>query len=128
MANNELQNIRIKTINNISIPYSSNANSPYLVFETKAGVNGSKLISLDIAYDISNTATNYLFYFDIQGINIENNNFSPLSIQAGVFNFVPTGKEFILPPNSYVRIYAYNNNSSTTTNGSVSISVVWSDL
>ena len=123
-----ISNIRIKTINNISIPYTATATSPFLVFETKSGVNGSYLVSLSLAYDTSNTAVNYLFLFSFDGIDIENNNYSQLSTQAGVFDFVPTGVFFQLPANSYLRIYAYNSNSSNTTNGNISINAVWSDL
>ena len=118
-----LKNVVINNKLNISIPYNSSANSPFLVFQSNPKQYPMLIHSISLNYDISNTATNYVFYVEIDGITIDNNNYQQLSLNAQVFDFVPTGKAFKVPAGSLITIHAYNNGGATA-NGSISISIV----
>lgn len=120
---NILKNVVINNKLNISIPYTSSASSPFLVFQSNPNQFPMLIHSISLNYDVSNTATNYLFYIEIEGITIENNNYQQLSLNSQVFDFVPTGKAFKVPAGAIITIHAYNN-STNTTNGNISVSVV----
>ena len=100
------------TAPNVSIPstlkdQNGNTCSDYL------GSAPLLLHSLTISYG-SNFQADYSVYTKLPGLNIDNNSFNIPPASSSGFDYVPTGKKFLIPTSSTMDIYAYNSGGSST--------------
>lgn len=109
---------------NVSVASSATAIPNTSIPSTLTDGNGDKLSdylgpaplllhSIAITYT-STFQGSYSLYVKQPGLNIDNNKFSLPAASTSGFDYVPTGKAFLIPANSTLNIYAYNSGSATT--------------
>ena len=103
--------------------------SPFVVYNRRAvaGPYGARLASVSYSVDAI-FQSNFYWKSKIDGITTPSATFQPWDSTVSTFEEVPTGNPFLLKPGAGIAIYAYNANSSNTSNGIMSVSVVAADL
>lgn len=84
------------------------------------------LKSLYITYD-STFLSDYSLLVRLNGLNIDNNQFTLAPGGSSGFDFVPTGSAYFIPAGSKLEVFAYNSGSATT-NGTINILAVFNRL
>ena len=133
---NVIKNSLIIPVFNYSIPYT-NTTSPiqndsnniielYKKGMSQLGNIPLLLKSLFISYD-STFAQYYSMQVDLNGLNIDNNMFTPPPAGSSGFDYVPTGAAYFITAGSKLRIFAYNSGGATT-NGTINVLAVFDRL
>lgn len=109
----------------ISATQTTAPNKPQFTFI--ADQTGDLVFSIALNYDISNTQPNYSFFIDSDALSIDNgtpngNGYMLMPVSGG-YNPIPEGTAIKFPPNSYIKIYAYNS-GSTAVDGAFSVSIL----
>ena len=84
------------------------------------------LHSLAITYS-STFRQYYSLYTKLHGLNIDNNSFGVPADSTSGFDYVPTGKTYLIPSSSYLDVYAYNSGGATSA-GSFNILAIFQKL
>lgn len=75
----------------------------------------SPLLLHSIAIQASSSfLSSYSILVQLNGLNIDNNNFNLLPSSSSGFDYVPTGKSYKIPAGSRLDVYAYNSTEATT--------------
>lgn len=124
---NILNNARISNKFNISIPYTQTTASNTPIYTFQGDSRGNTIYSIAFNYDTTNTQPNYSFLYTIDGVDVDSgtpnsNNYSLFSASGG-YNPIPEGIGIPLGANGTIKIYSYMS-GSTSTNGSISISIL----
>ncbi|MEM3423827.1 MAG: hypothetical protein QXE51_04615 [Nitrososphaeria archaeon] len=83
--------------------------------------------SIFISYN-STFAANYALLLQLEGLNIDNNNFFTPPTGSSGYDFVPTGKSYFIPAGATLRIWAYNTVSTNNVNGVFNVLAVFDKL
>lgn len=126
-----VRNSKVDTDFNIAVSYTQTT-EPSLPSNTNGGKNPqgfmtgsfpSLLRSLQITGDSTFTAK-FSFKVMLEGLNIDNNVFQLAAAGSSGTEFVPTGTAYLIPPNSTLKVYAYNSGGATT-NGTMNVFAVF---
>lgn len=112
----------------VSHTYTSQQ-SPQVVYGPNAigGNYGALLASVSLSVDAV-FQTNYQWQFQVTGVTGPTTPFQDFDPTVNVFDIVPSGKFFYMKPGANIQINAYNATSGNTTDGIMSVYVVWNIL
>ena len=114
---------------NTSVPIINDSNNIIEQYKTGLSELGNiplLLKSLFISYD-STFAQYYSLQVDLNGLNIDNNQFTVPPAGSSGFDYVPTASAYFIPAGSKLRIFAYNSGGATT-NGTINVLAVFDRL
>lgn len=131
-----IKNSLIIPVFKFSVPYTNTTvpilnDSNNIIEQYKSGLSylGNVpllLKSLFISYD-STFAQYYSMQVDLNGLNIDNNQFTIPPAGSSGFDYVATGTSYPIPAGSKLRIFAYNSGGATT-NGTINVLAVFDRL
>jgi hypothetical protein len=133
---NVIKNSLIVPVFKFSVPYTNNTtpilnDTNNIVEQYKSGLSYLGNIpllakSVFLSYD-STFAQYYSLYIELNGLNIDNNEFTPPPAASSGYDYVPTGASYFVPAGSKLRVFAYNSGGATT-NGTLNILAVFDRL
>lgn len=131
LTRSALPNVKAVPKITVTVPHTYNSvSNSFTVFDRIiAQTYGATLATLSISVDAI-FQTNYYWFPGISGVMDSSTSldFQPFDQTVNVFDAVPTAKSFLLPPGASVTIKAYNNVSTNTQDGHVSVYATYSQL
>ena len=120
---NVIRNALVIQRYNINVNYTSTSVPNTSIPTTLSDQNGNSvsaylgqapllLHSLAFTYG-SSFQSNFALYVKLKGLNIDNNQFNNPASGTNGFDYVPTGKKFLIPANQTLDVYSYMNGSAT---------------
>jgi hypothetical protein len=112
-------NVLVSNNNTVAHTVTAPPSSPLITFNT--GSYPTLLHSLNLAFD-STFIASYSYYVLLEGLNIYQNGY--LVPVSSTYEYVPSGKSYLIPAGSTLKVYAYMS-GSTTTDGHISVTAVF---
>ena len=134
---NVIRNSLVVSLNNVTVDYTSTSPPNTSINSTLTDQNGNScsvflgtapllLHSIAFVYP-SAFQTNFSLYVKLNGLNIDNNSFNIPPASTSGFDYVPTGKKYLIPAGSRLDVYSYMSGSATA-NSSFSVLAIFQKL